>query len=569
MSREVLRRVEAAPAPFLAMAHAVHGAQGYLGREDVEVIARTVELPTADIFGALSFYYYLHQGSEPSPLVGVCDGPACRLAGAEDLRERVRRQYDIGEGDRAADGKRRYRDFPCAGLCDWAPVWLADGEFRGEGRAGNSAPAGTRGAPWPTANQKSLLRFGDTDVRSLAAYQRAGAYGASRQVRRKADPEGVIAALEESGLAGRGGAGFPLGRKLAMVRAAAGSRKYVVCNADEGEPGTFKDRAIMECLPHALLEGMASAGVLVGASTGIVYLRYEYPYLLGVLERAIEEARGDGVLGDFRVYARRGAGAYICGEETSLLNSLEGRRPWPRERPPYPTTHGLFGQPTLVNNVETLAAVPAVLERGPQWYRSLGRDGAAGTKLYSLSGRVRRPGNYELPLGVTVQELVFEHGGGLADGRALKAFTLGGVSGGLLPPAALGTPLDYRGPAEWGSALGSGGVIVYGEGDCLVQAALAHMGFFEKESCGKCIPCRIGTVRYRELLEELTGARERSTGQDDMLAQFQELAEAMTLTSACGLGMAAPLAVTSLARHWPDEVESHVRGRCPAGACRL
>ncbi|HEU4759951.1 MAG TPA: NADH-ubiquinone oxidoreductase-F iron-sulfur binding region domain-containing protein, partial [Dehalococcoidia bacterium] len=208
-------------------------------------------------------------------------------------------------------------------------------------------------------------------------------------------------------------------------------------------------------------------------------------------------------------------------------------------------------------------------ERGPAWYRSLGRDGAAGTKVYSLSGRVRRPGNYELPLGVTARELLLEHGGGLPEGPALKAFTLGGVSGGLLPPAALDTPLDYRGPAEWGSALGSGGVIVYGDGDCLVRAARDHMSFFEKESCGKCFPCRIGTVRYRELLEELCGGGERSTGRDDRLAQFRELAAAMTHTSACGLGMAAPLAVISLARHWPDEVESHVRGRCPAGTCRL
>ncbi len=566
--RTLLAEVEAEPAPFLAMVHAVHDAQGYLAPDDVGAIAEALKLPTADVFAALSFYYYLQQGPEPSSLVGVCDGPACRLAGSDRLAQRVRRQHGIGEDGRSADGRRRYREFPCAGLCDWAPVWLVDGRFHGEGNAGNPSPAGTRGAPWPTDNEKALFRFLDTDLRSLDAYRAAGGYEALRKVER-GGPIGLIEALAESGLSGRGGAAFPLARKLSMVREGPGGEKYVVCNADEGEPGTFKDRAIMECLPHLLLEGMAIAGYAVGASVGIVYLRYEYPYVLDALRRAVEEAQAEDVLGGFRVYVRRGAGAYVCGEETSLLNSLEGRRPWPRERPPYPTQRGLFGQPTLVNNVETLAALPAIMERGAARYRSLGREGAPGTKVYSLSGAVPRPGNFELPLGATARELIFQHGGGTLNGHALKAFTLGGVSGGLLPPDALDVPLDYSGPAQWGGALGSGGIIVYDEASCLLDAALVQMRFFEKESCGKCFPCRIGTVRYREQLEELCGARPPETSVDDVLSQFQELAGAMTHASACGLGMAAPLSVAGLARHWPDEVESHVRGRCPAAVCRI
>jgi len=567
--RSLLAEVEAEPAPFLAVVHAVHDAQGYLAPEDVAAIAAALKLPTADVFGALSFYYYLHQGSEPSSLVGVCDGPACRLAGSDRLAERVRRQHGIGEDGRSADRRRRYRDFPCAGLCDWRPVRRADGRCDGEGKAGNPLPAGTHGAAWPIDSEKAIFRFADADLRRLDAYRAAGGYAALRKVERGGDPAGLIEAVADSGLTGRGGAGFPLARKLAMVQGAAGEEKYVVCNADEGEPGTFKDRAIMECLPHLLLEGMAIAGYAVSAGVGIIYLRYEYPYILDALRRAVEEAQAAGVLGDFRVYVRRGAGAYVCGEETSLLNSLEGRRPWPRERPPYPTERGLFGRPTLVNNVETLAAIPAMVEGGAAWFRPLGRAGATGTKLYSLSGAVRRPCNFELPLGVTARQLIFQHGGGTLNGRALKAFTLGGVSGGLLPPDALDTPLDYAGPARWGGTLGSGGIIVYDEASCLVDAALVHMRFFEKESCGKCFPCRIGTVRYRELLEELCGARERETSAGDALSLFQELAAAMTHASACGLGMAAPLTVTSLARHWPHEVESHVRGRCPAAVCRI
>jgi NADP-reducing hydrogenase subunit HndC len=312
---------------------------------------------------------------------------------------------------------------------------------------------------------------------------------------------------------------------------------------------------------------MAIAAFAVASTVGIVYLRFEYPEIAAALRKAIEEAEENGVLGHLRLYARRGAGAYICGEETSLLNSLEGRRPWPRERPPFPPTHGLFGQPTLVNNVETLASVPAIIERGGEWHRALGVAEAAGTKLYSLSGRVRRPGNYELPLGTTAGELIAEHGGGAPEGRDLKAFTLAGVSGGMLPVDALRVRLDYRGPREWGSALGSGGVIVFDDESCLVDEALQQMRFFERESCGKCFPCRIGTVRLRELLEELCGVRSRDTEAPDMRAQFGELAAAMTHASACGLGMAAPLAVTSLVRHFGPELEAHVQGRCPTDVC--
>jgi NADH:ubiquinone oxidoreductase subunit F (NADH-binding) len=349
----------------------------------------------------------------------------------------------------------------------------------------------------------------------------------------------------------------------------------VVCNADEGEPGTFKDRLILEHGPDLLIAGMALAGYAMGAEVGIVYLRYEYPRALDALRSAIRRAEAEGVLGEdvggagfsFHVYLRRGAGAYVCGEETSLLNSLEGKRPWPRDRPPYPTTHGLFGRPTLVNNVETLAAVPAIVERGAEWFRDLGRGDAAGTKIYSLSGRVRRPGNYELPLGVTARELIFDHGEGIVDGRSLKAFTLGGVSGGLLSADAVDLPLDYAAPPAEGASLGSGGVIVLHDGDCVVSFARDCMSFFEAESCGKCYPCRIGTVRLRELLDQATGQVGRSAS-EDAAHQYHQIAEALRMGSACGLGPSAGLLVSSLFRHFSGEIEDHVlRGRCAAGVC--
>ncbi len=374
---------------------------------------------------------------------------------------------------------------------------------------------------------------------------------------------------------GRGGAAFPVAAKWRAVRASPGPDKFVVCNADEGEPGTFKDRALLHLRPHLLVEGMALAGLAVGASRGIIYLRYEYPEAYRVLNEAIQQAERAGLLGKsiegsefgFEVVVRRGAGSYVCGEETALLNSLEGRRPWPRERPPYPTTHGLWGRPTLINNVETFCTVPAMLRLGADAYASLGMNGNPGTKLYSLSGKVQRPGNYELPLGVTARELIFEHGGGLDAGRQLKAFTLGGISGGLLGPDQLDLALDYRAPVKVGANLGSGGIIVLDDTCCVVDFARSCLAFYASESCGRCFPCRIGTVRLREYLDFATG---RAPGIDARVADLKDIGSAMASLSACGLGQSAHLPLQALWTTFADELAEHTEGHsCRAGVCRL
>lgn len=559
----------AGPAPFLELLHSAQARDGYLTPGSMEEMARGLGIPLADVYSAASFYHYVRSEPDSAIPVGVCEGPLCQLLAGRQAERQLRQRLGIGPDGRSADGRYRYQGMPCPGLCDCPPALFLDGRFYA-GRDGALAWP-PQGGPTPLAHPAP----GDAAIIPLLGGERA--YDLLRGVLGSLSPTQVTAAVSESGLLGRGGAGYPAGRKWEAVRSAAGGPKYVVCNADEGEPGTFKDRLILEHGAELLIAGMILAGYAVGSEVGIIYLRYEYPRALDSLRSAIEGAEARGVLGDnvaasgasFRIYLRRGAGAYVCGEETSLLNSLEGKRPWPRDRPPYPTSHGLLGQPTLVTNVETLAAVPAIVQRGGAWFRGLGRGQAAGTKLYSLSGRVRRPGNYELPLGATARELIFGHGQGIVDGRFLKAFTMGGISGGLLPAAAAADlVLDYDSPPAKGALLGSGGLIVLHDGDCVVRFVRDCMSFFEAESCGKCYPCRIGTVRLRELLERATGLAEASVPGDDAARQYHEVAEAMRMGSACGLGPSAGLLVASLFRHFSKEMEDHVlRGQCPAEVC--
>jgi NADH:ubiquinone oxidoreductase subunit F (NADH-binding) len=390
------------------------------------------------------------------------------------------------------------------------------------------------------------------------------------------NPEKALGVLKESGLLGRGGAGFPLALKWGAVRSEEGSDKYVVCNADEGEPGTLKDRPILHLEPHILLEAMAIAGFIVGASHGIIYLRYEYPLAQNILNKAIEAAEKANILGanindtdySFYISVTRGSGAYICGEETSLLNSLEGKRPWPRERPPFPTTSGLWGKPTAVNNVETLSVVPRILENGAKWFQSVGLgEGNYGSKLYSVSGDVNRPGNFELPLGVTVRELILTHAGGVVGGGKVKAFTLGGISGGILSGDFIDLKLDFKGPQELDTFLGSGAIVVLGEDSCIVDFARSCAVFFEEESCGKCYPCRIGAVRMRELMDGISG---NSPLIPDTLSQIKEIGDVMATASACGLGQSAPKVLQGMVKYFVEELDEHILKRiCPTDVCEF
>ena len=414
--------------------------------------------------------------------------------------------------------------------------------------------------------------IGKPDSETIQTYLNGGGYQVLKRLVQKGTPSKVIEEIKKSGLRGCGGAGFPTGLKWEFVAQADGSPKYVICNADEGEPGTFKDRLVLEQDPHLIIEGMTIAGLAIGAETGFIYIRGEYTLAWQRLGQALHETYehdflGDRILGShkkFNIKLRRGAGSYICGEETALIESLEGRRGVPRLRPPYPTTHGLWWRPTLVNNVETLARVPTILERGAEWYQRLGRDGNAGTKVYCLSGHVTKPGAYELPMGATARELIYDYGGGIRIHGQLKAFSPGGVSSGILPAEMVDIPLDYESLTKAGSMLGSGAMIVMDDSTCMVDIALRSARFFAHESCGECTPCRIGTSRVVQILTKITTGH--GSWQD--VETLKELGERMRDDSRCGLGQSAPLPFLSSLNHFRGEYQAHIEEkRCPSKVC--
>ncbi len=540
------------PAPLLPILHAFHERDGYLTEEALRAISNALKIPLADLFGTVTFYHHFSRkpGGRAEPR--VCTGPVCALKGAQGILEAL-----VAEGAHA---------MPCAGRCD-DPIPVLKGDQALSGTTAETLKKNPSPLPPPLGQSAEECVFSHIRERSgkgLAGYRSTGGYQGLERALGGMDSDAILKALEDSGLSGRGGAGFPTWRKWKAVRDAPGDPKSIVCNADEGEPGCFKDRALMDHDPHAVLEGMILAGFVTGAPRGFIYLRYEYPETQGILETAIQEAEeagflGDGILGtdfSFRIYVRRGAGAYICGEETSLLNSLEGKHPFPRNRPPYPVTHGFQDLPTVVNNVETLATVPHILVRGAEWYRGLGLNGHAGTKVISLSGDILRPGNYEVPMGLPLKTLLEEWAGGPLGGRTVQAVTMAGLSGGFLAGEDLGVTLDEPAIRAKGSFLGAGGIMVFDDTRDMVEMTRMAMEFFAEESCGKCFPCRIGTRRLTERLAGEGGPEDLSAWIDEV----NDLGSVMKEISACGLGQAAPLLTESLLRYFPEEVARHVQG---------
>src|SRR5262245_45979092 len=409
------------------------------------------------------------------------------------------------------------------------------------------------------------LLFADIDtpgLRAIDTYRKGGGYAVVPDVVGKKAPDDCIQIVKDSGLRGRGGAGFPTGMKWGFVPKQTSKPKYLVCNADESEPGTFKDRELMEKNPHLLIEGMVLAGYAIGSHTGYIYLRGEFEYIQRILDRAISEARAAGWLGTrvagadfaFEIHTHLGAGAYICGEETALLSSLEGFRGQPRLKPPFPAIEGLYACPTVVNNTETLMNVPHILKHGAAWYRQWGTEKSAGTKIFSVSGPVKRPGNYEVPLGYSMKKLIMEDCGGMAEGLKLKAVIPGGSSVPLLPAADLDTPLDYESMNAKGTFLGSGGVIVIDDQTCIVDALWNVTRFYEHESCGKCTPCREGTYWMAEVFERL----ENGHGKDTDIDLLASVADNILGKSFCALGDAAAMPVQGALKHFRDEFEHHV-----------
>lgn len=419
----------------------------------------------------------------------------------------------------------------------------------------------------------ALANCGAIDAEDIREYIARGGYQAAAKALCDMTPEEIVSVIEASGLRGRGGGGFPTGKKWRFAMGVPADQKYVVCNGDEGDPGAFMDRSVMEGDPHRVLEGMMIAGRAIGATEGYIYVRAEYPLAVRRLRRAIAQAEEMGLLGDnifgtgqrFHIKVKEGAGAFVCGEETALIASIEGKRGMPSPKPPFPAVSGLFGKPTVINNVETLANVPAIITKGAEWFTGFGTSKSPGTKTFALTGKVLNTGLIEVPMGVTLREVVFDIGGGIPGGKRFKAVQIGGPSGGCLTSEHLDLPLDFDSLKEAGAMIGSGGLVVMDEDTCIVEVARFFMHFTQSESCGKCVPCREGTKRMLEILEKIVHGQ--ATLED--LETLEQLARVVQQSSLCGLGKTAPNPVLTTLRYFRDEYLAHVvEKRCPAGACR-
>jgi NADH:ubiquinone oxidoreductase subunit F (NADH-binding) len=429
------------------------------------------------------------------------------------------------------------------------------------------------GPPKPKEVRVVLRNCGQIDPENIEDYLAEDGYQALGKVLSEMSPEQVIDEIIASGLRGRGGAGFSAGKKWQFARTAPGSPKYLICNADEGDPGAFMNRRVLEGDPHSVIEGMLIAAYAIGSSQGYIYCRAEYPLAVQTLNIAIKQARAYGLLGEhilgsdfsFDVEVRMGAGAFVCGEETALMASIEGERGQPRPRPPFPAVKGLWGKPSNINNVETYANVPQIILRGAAWFASMGTEKSKGTKTFAIAGDVKNTGLIEVPLGITLREVIYDVGGGIKDDKAFKAVQTGGPMGGCLPAKYLDMGVDYESLTAAGSIMGSGGMVVMDEGTCMVDIARFFMEFTQDESCGKCTPCRVGTRRILDILERICAGQ----GRDGDIERLENLCRQIKLTSLCGLGQGAPNPVESTLKHFRAEYEAHIyEKRCPAKVCR-
>jgi NADH-quinone oxidoreductase subunit F len=553
---------ELAPQGRTALLPALHSAQqfhGWIPEAVATEVGRALGVPLADVYGVIDFYEMLSRQPLGRVVARVCNAPACALAGADGLADSLCRHLQIEPGEVSPDGEFAVEHAPCLGLCDHAPALLVGETALGQCDSRQAAEICARRADKPISFVGGDIRIltgncGQGRPTSFADYSTGGGYAGLKKTLTMA-PQDVVAELKTAGLVGRGGAAFPTGIKWEGAANAAGQPKYIVCNADESEPGTFKDRILMEEDPHRTIEGMIIAAHAVGASQGYIYVRGEYPYAFKVMSEALAEARQAGAIGgnifgsglDFDIEMRSGAGAYICGEETALLESIEGKRGFPRIKPPFPSTHGLFGKPTVINNVETFCNVPLIIERGAAEYRKIGTERSPGPKLFCVSGQIQRPGLYEVPFGVSLRHLLFDLAGGLKPGRKLQAVLMGGAAGAFAAEKDLDVILSFENLSAAGLPLGSGAVMVFDDSADMrdVLKRLAH--FFADESCGKCYPCQLGARRQYEILDRVAAGR--SVAGD--CERLSDVGGTMIDASLCGLGQTAATAVLSAMKLWP------------------
>jgi NADH-quinone oxidoreductase subunit F len=566
---------------LLPVLHALQDRKGWLSPGGLNYAAVRLDVAPAEVYAVASFYDLFRLEPSPAIALHVCDDIGCKTKGAEALCNKL--EATLGkEGAPCMDGKAAWHRSPCLGLCDQAPVaflrsagtspkeWTIARATTGsisenlqncvEGGDGlkDSRPLLREFLPqFGDAQLRLLRRVAHVDPASIGDYQKSGGYAALRRAM-EMGPEAVVREVIESRLLGRGGAAFPTGKKWEAVlrHRKPDSIHYVVCNADESEPGTFKDRVILRGDPFAVVEGLTIAGYAVGARKGYIYIRGEYPESLGSITRAVESARENNLLGErilgaafsFDIEVRRGAGAYICGEETALFNSIEGYRGEPRNKPPFPTQSGLFRRPTIVNNVETLINIPEIILHGGAAYARVGTTQSAGYRLFCLSGHVQRPGTYEVTFGITLRQLI-ELAGGIGGTGKLQAVLLGGAAGSFVSPNELDTPLTFEGVRTIGASLGSGVVMLFDDSVDLQEILARIARFFHHESCGQCVPCRAGTLRQEEILARLATKQSNGSAASE-IALLKEVAQAMRDASICGLGQTAPTAILSAIQRW-------------------
>jgi len=557
---------------------------GYVSDEMIAEIARRLEIHTVAVEETLAYYSMLRRKPMGKHHVQICTNIACMLRGGTELLESAKKRLEIGNKETTADGVFSLEEVECIGACTGAPALQVNYDFFENitplkfDRLIEDLDAGRKTTPEPvisgalhprdrTETPVISRRFGIKDSHKIDVYLQHDGYKALEKALREMTPETIIDEVKKSNLRGRGGAGFPTGMKWSFVPKDSPKPKYVICNADESEPGTCKDRPLMELDPHQMIEGITIAGRAIGAHMGFIYIRGEYRYVLDIVQAALDESYsrnylGKNILGsgfDFDLVVHTGAGAYECGEESALMESLEGKRGYPRIKPPFPAVVGLYGCPTIINNVETLSTVPAILLEGGETYANRGTPKNGGTRMLCVAGHVNKPGIYEIPLGMNMKKFIYEVAGGIPGGKKLKAIIPGGSSCPLMKADEIDIPMDYDSVAKAGSMLGSGGMVVMDEDTCMVDMARRIMHFYAHESCGWCIPCREGTSWLRKMLDRFHAGY----GRPEDIDLMSDLSKNMLGRTFCPLGDAAALPTISIVAKWRNEFEEHLNGRCP------
>jgi NADH:ubiquinone oxidoreductase subunit F (NADH-binding)/NADH:ubiquinone oxidoreductase subunit E len=590
--QETVSRYKAVKGGLQPALHTVQGICGnWLPMEALKLISEGMDIPYAYLYGVMSFYTMFSPTPRGKYIIRMCESPPCHILGADDLLEVLKAELGIKSGETTSDGLFTLEHTACLGVCEVSPAMQINEVVFGrltverikniisDYRAGKTVDYRT--LPRTTNAMSDYLSSGDElvllanvdqiDPLSLDAYLERGGYEGLKKALAMTQAE-VVDTVKNSGLRGRGGAGFPTGLKWSFTMPNPNTPKYIVCNADEGEPGTIKDRYIMEGDPHRVLEGMAIAGYAVGATYGYIYVRGEYYLSMYRLNKAIADAEAKGLLGDniqgtgfsFHIQVQTGGGSYVCGEETALIESIEGKRGNPRVKPPFPGVVGVWNQPTIVNNVESLASVPGIVVNGSEWYKAKGTADAAGTKIFQVVGQVKTPGIVEANCGMTVRELIDKYGGGMKDGRQFKTCQTGGSSFGFFKDEHLDTPMEYMAMAKAEGALGSGTMLVMDDTTCVVDVVKSILYFFQHESCGFCLPCRRGTRVLYELISKVAAGKGSEADLDRMIS----ISQIMVDSSNCALGMSPYFFIKTTIERFRDEYNAHLAGTCPLGVCK-